>query len=750
MAILLDSYHKYQFRPLHFLNPSIMTAMSSIISPFHFLLILLVAAHSICCGATDKEKDVYIVYMGSLPEGQYSPTSHHLSLLEEILGESAATESIVRSYTRSFNAFAARLSNEEQQRIASKKEVLSVFPSRTLQLQTTRSWEFIGLAETAKRNPAVESDVIIGVLDTGIWPESESFSDKGYGPPPKKWKGTCKGGSNFTCNNKIIGARAYSSDQNSSVRDEEGHGSHTASTAAGSKVPDASFYGVAKGIARGGVPSARIAAYKVCDSIGCAGEDVLAAFDDAIADGVDLISISLGGEPIAVDSDIISIGSFHAMEKGILTVHSAGNEGPSVSSVSSVAPWLFSVAASSTDRKIITKVVLANGKTLTGNAVNSFTLNGTKFPLVYGKAASRSCSDILAWNCIEGCLDSRLVEGKIVVCNDPNVIEETSRVGALGTIILGDDQKDVSFVLPLPASILATDQFSVLQSFLNSTKNPQGSILKSETTKDTHAPVVASFSSRGPNSILEDILKPDISAPGIEILAAFSPVASLSSFNEDKRHAKYNILSGTSMACPHVTGAAAYIKTFHPDWSPSAIKSALMTTAWPMNATIQGQYEDGEFAFGAGHINPVKAKAPGLVYEASKDDYLKMLCSINITTFGTCPKHVTGSPKDLNYPSIQAQVNAVKKFTVEFPRTATNVGPGNSTYVAKVDVADSDIKVSVKPGTLSFKSSGEKKSFIVTVSGKGLKVTSRLSASLVWSDGTHNVRSPIVVYTNSL
>ncbi|KAF3969352.1 hypothetical protein CMV_006847 [Castanea mollissima] len=177
-----------------------MTAMSSIISPYHFLLILLVAAHSICCGATGKEKDVYIVYMGSLPEGQYSPTSHHLSLLEEVLGESAATESIVRSYTRSFNAFAAKLSNEEQQRIASKKEVLSVFPSRTLQLQTTRSWEFIGLTETAKRNPTVESDVIIGVLDTGIWPESESFSDKGYGPPPKKWKGACKGGSNFTCN----------------------------------------------------------------------------------------------------------------------------------------------------------------------------------------------------------------------------------------------------------------------------------------------------------------------------------------------------------------------------------------------------------------------------------------------------------------------------------------------------------------------------------------------------------------------
>ena len=152
--------------------------------------------------------------------------------------------------------------------------------------------------------------------------------------------------------------------ESTSARDEIGHGTHTASTAAGNKVPGASFNGLAKGIARGGVPSARIAAYKVCSQDGCLDQDILAAFDDAIADGVDLITISVGGSARPFEEDTIAIGSFHAMEKGILTVNSAGNNGPKAYSVSSLAPWLFSIAASSFDRKIINKVVLANGKTL--------------------------------------------------------------------------------------------------------------------------------------------------------------------------------------------------------------------------------------------------------------------------------------------------------------------------------------------------------------------------------------------------
>nr|POF27184.1 subtilisin-like protease sbt4.4 [Quercus suber] len=556
-------------------------------------------------------------------------------------------------------------------------EVLSVFPSRTLQLQTTRSWNFVGLTETAKRNPTVESDVIVGVIDSGIWPESESFRDEGFGPSPKKWK------VNLLELELTPRVKVLPQGMMKKALHEEGFHlqglQHT------------------KPVIHLGVKNRTY--------------------------GVDFITISVSGEPIPFKSDAIAISSFHAMEKGVLTLQSAGNNGPIASTVSSVAPWLFSLAASSTDREII---------------INSFTLNGTKFPLVYWKDASSNCNGSDARSNAEGCLDSSLVEGKIIVCDDIQGFEEAYRAGALGVIMLNDERKDVALVFPLPASTLAIDQYGALQSFLSSTKNPKGSILKSEATKNTHAPVVASFSARGPNSVVGYILKPDISAPGIDILAAYSPDASPSGVDDDKRSVKYSILSGTSMACPHVAGAAAYLKTFHPDWSPSAIKSALMTTAWPMNATKQDEYADGEFAFGVGHINLVKAIEPGLVYEASKDDYLKMLCSLNISSFGTCPKDVRGSPKDLNYPSMQAQVEAVKSFTVEFPRTVTNVGPAVSKYEAKVVVANSEINVIVKPSTLSFKSSGEKKSFIVTVFGKGLHTSNRLSESLVWSDGTHN------------
>jgi hypothetical protein len=284
-------------------------------------------------------------------------------------------------------------------------------------------------------------------------------------------------------------------------------------------------------------------------------------------------------------------------------------------------------------------------------------------------------------------------------------------------------------------------------------------------------------------------LQPDIAAPGIEILAAYSPVSPPSGNPKDKRSAKYSIMSGTSMSCPHAAGAAAYVKTFHPDWSPSAIKSALMTTgtytlfpfpwllhacmrciiffgkimiliryyrlilaAWPMNATkrVEDEYGEGEFAFGAGHVNPVKAIDPGLVYETSKDDYIRMLCSMRLSFFGTCPSEIKGSVKDLNYPSMQVRVEAGKSFTVEFPRTVTNVGLANSTFVSKVITDHSQMNVSVKPSILSFKSLKEKKSFVVIVSGKALPSPKRASAALVWSDRTHIVRSPIVVYTSFL
>ncbi|KAG4185748.1 hypothetical protein ERO13_A08G000113v2 [Gossypium hirsutum] len=697
-------------------------AMSSFLLVVDITVILMLCI-SHCHGAVEDDRKM---------------TNRFWTIFFFLILSSSVENYLIKSYKRSFNGFAAKLTDEEAKKLASFKEVVSVFPSKVYHLQTTRSWDFLGLNQTVKRNATAESNVIVGVLDTGIWPESDSFSDEGFGPRPKKWKGACKGGQNFTCNNKLIGARAHHSD---SARDMEGHGTHTASTAAGKNVVNASFYGLAEGIARGGVPSARIAAYKVCSGILCLSEDILAGFDDAIADGVDLISVSLALEiPVDLYQDPVAIGAFHAAEKGVLVLQSAGNSGTTgFQSVSSAAPWILSVAASTTDHLFVDKVVLGNGwKTLTGFSVNSFSLNRTKIPLVYGLQVTSSCDEAHARACYSYCLNKTLVKNKIVLCDVMNGVNAAYDAGALG-LITKYQVENLSFVVPLSAITLSSEDYDLVISYHNSTKEPKAEILRSETIKDKFAPIVASFSSRSPNAFVPDILKCTWSG----ILAAYSPAASPSTTTTDPRRVKYNIISGTSMSCPHVAGVAAYVKTFHPHWSPSAIKSALMTTAFPMDAP---RNQGAEFAYGSGHINP----------DTVEGDNIRFLCSIGYDEGSikiiagnntSCPKNSTKMlPRDFNYPTLTALVPAGKPFKVTFHRTVTNVGVARSTYNATIATL-SELEIKVVPQVLSFKSLTEKKSYNVTVSGKALDKRSMVSATLIWSDDTHGVRNPIVIHT---
>ncbi|WZZ31522.1 hypothetical protein YC2023_014923 [Brassica napus] len=671
-------------------------------SSFCLLSCIVVFLLGLVSAATDnrQDKQVYVVYMGSLPSRpDYTPMSNHISILQEVTGESSMEGRLVRSYKRSFNGFAARLTESEREQLAEMEGVVSVFPNKKLQLQTTASWDFMGLKEgkNTKRNLAVESDTIVGVIDTGVWPESESFSGKGFGPPPKKWKGVCSGGKNFTCNNKLIGARDYTGE---GTRDLDGHGSHTASTAAGNAVTGASFFGIGNGTARGGVPAARIAAYNVCTDLGCKTDAVLSAFDDAIADGVDVISVSLG------DDNAIP--------------------GPTPNSVASVAPWILTVAASTTNREFLTEVVIQNGKTLVGRSVNAFDLQGKNYPLVFQESQAK---------------------GKILVSE-----YSFSSKTAVATIIEG--YNNYATISPRPLSALSPDDYDFLLSYNKSTKSLQGTVLKTEAVFNQSAPKVVSFSSRGPNTLAVDLLKPDITAPGVEILAAYSPLSPPSL--EDQRRVKYSVLSGTSMSCPHVAGVAAYIKTFHPDWSPSMIQSAIMTTAWSMNASDTG-VASTEFAYGAGHVDPIAALNPGLVYELDKADHITFLCGLKYSS--KTLRLITGEavnctgntlPRNLNYASMTAKrARSNSPFTVTFNRTVTNVGTPNSTYISQI-VLNHGTKLSFKvsPSVLAMRSVKEKQSFTVTVSGSNIDPKLPSSASLVWSDGTHKVRSPIVVYTD--
>ncbi|KAF5940586.1 hypothetical protein HYC85_021753 [Camellia sinensis] len=587
----------------------------------------------------------------------------------------------------------------------------------------------------------------------GIWIKSPSFSDVGFGPPPSKWKGNCANGTNFVgCNNKVIGATCYNLDSGPvddlSPVDNDGHGTHTSSTAAGIPVKDASLYGIAEGTARGGVPSARIAMYKVCWSVGCTDMDLLAGFDAAIADGVDIISISIGGTPRQFFEDPIAIGSFHAMKNGILTSCSAGNSGPDFASIQNVAPWIMTVAASSINRQFKTTVKLGNGQNVSGISINTFSPKRQMYSLTNGAHAA-NYSDEIYGNvsaCDWGTLSKNMVKGRIIYCLGTSGQDSTIRdLGGEG-IIMAYDNSDLAFSFLIPATMITVTEGTKIDQYINTTKTARAVIYKSTTVNMT-APFVASFSSRGPQSITPNILKPDITAPGLSILAAYSELASMTGNRDDNRFVKFNIISGTSMACPHAAGAAAYVKSFHPDWSPAAIKSSLMTTAKRMKIKQQG----GALGSGSGQINPTRAIHPGLVYDIQMSSYLSFLCregynssTIRLLTGGkklyNCSSFKPAQGTDgLNYPSMHTQVaSGNSSISAVFYRIVTNVGYGNSVYVARVK--------SPKGLDVTFKRLHQKKSFKVVLKGKFMNDRAWiLSAVLEWSDSKHTVRSPILV-----
>ncbi|XP_047340227.1 subtilisin-like protease SBT4.3 [Impatiens glandulifera] len=731
-----------------------MTRSPVVVDFLYFLSVLFVSSViGISLESLNDQRKVYIVYMGSLPEGEYLARDHHISMMQA-LGHNKimADEKLIRSYTRSFNGFAANLNKKELSILRVMRGIVSVFPSQQFQAQTTRSWDYIGMSlKDVSQNPNVESDIIIGHLDAGVRPESHSFSDHGLGPIPTKWKGACLGGKNFTCNKKLIGARFYELLDTSANDLTIGHGTHTASTAAGRAIKNSNFFGIANGTVRGGVPSTRLAVYKVCNSF-CDGHNILAGFDDAIADNVDIITISISYNSIQNISDnVISIGSFHAMEKDILTVNAAGNLGSSgFGSTASIEPWIFTIGASA-DRTINNKFILGNGRTLMSNAVNGFDMSTDK-KLVYGRSVSSRCNESFSTQCTLDCIDPHLVNGNILVCDivittSSDIFVTAQSVGASGVVVREGEDLIIygPKIVPMPTAILKNSDFQYVKSYLKSKIVNSARIIKSEIVLN-HAPVVPSFSSKGPNTIFPQIFKPDISAPGVNILAANLREKSPSEYASNSKtfHSSYTFMTGTSMACPHVAGAVAYVKSKHLDWSASAIKSSLMTTARNMNFHYN---IDDELGHGAGYIDPMKAIHPGLVYETSKEDYFKMFCGLGpegvklrkiFRRKKKCMKGIETSPKDLNYPAMTSSVHKNSNFTISFFRTVTNVGHANSTYNAQVSTGDNMVYINVVPNVLSFVNLKEKKSFLVIVTGNWLN-QDHVSCSLIWFDGTHKI-----------
>ncbi|KAL2630487.1 hypothetical protein R1flu_015173 [Riccia fluitans] len=768
------------------------------------------AATAAAPGATisDLSLRTYIIQMS--PSEKPAVFTTHLSWYEstvysvrglrqsQLPAENEEHNEILHTYSTVFSGFAARLSAAEAEAMELRPGVLKAYPEQVRQLHTTYTPKFLGVDGTSVTDLTVEGkygqDVIIGVLDTGVWPERESFYDQDMEPIPARWKGKCVDEPTFNssnCNKKLIGAKYFSkgyeaatgpvntSAEYLSPRDDEGHGTHTASTAGGRLVNDASLLGFAPGAARGMAPKARLAVYKVCWASGCFDSDILAAFDAAVVDGVDVISLSVGGGVVPYFLDPIAIGTFSAMKKGIFISCSAGNSGPGPLTVTNVAPWITTVAASTVDRSFPATVKLGGtGDSFQGTSLYSGPdLGKNLLPLVYaGKSNKAGVSPGSASLCLDGTLDPAKVKGKIVLCDrgtnarvaKGQVVKAAGALGMILTNLPVDGAGLVADSHVLPATAVGAAAGIKIKAYINSTSQPMAIIEFGGTVYGVKpAPVLSSFSSRGPNPETPQILKPDITAPGVNILAAWTGAAGPTGLDGDDRRVDFNIISGTSMSCPHISGIAALLRAARPGWSPAAIKSAIMTSAYLKDNTgnILTDEATGNmsnpFAYGAGHVDPQKALDPGLVYDLGSEDYVRFLCSANYSlgaiklidpSVTACPSAPLGSPSDLNYPSVSVlfdQTGTSSAFLgTSFTRTLTNVGPAKSSY-SVTWVAPKGVKLSFSASVLEFTQVNEKLSFTVTVSAAPVRLPPGSVQSafgyMSWSDGVHAVGSPIVV-----
>lgn len=554
--------------------------------------------------------------------------------------------------------------------------------------------------------------------------------------------------------------------ESKSPRDSEGHGTHTASTAAGSVVANASFFHYAAGEARGMAAKARIAAYKICWSRGCFDSDILAAMDQAIADGVDVISLSVGATGYAPDyyDDSIAIGAFSATQHGIVVSCSAGNSGPGPYTAVNIAPWILTVGASTLDREFPADAILGDGRVFGGVSLYSGdSLPGFQIPLVYaGDAGSRYCYG--------GSLKSSKVQGKIVVCDRGGNarVEKGSAVksaGGLGMIMANTADSGEELIADshlIPATMVGATAANEIRQYIRSSQFPTATIKFHGTVigPSPPSPKVASFSSRGPNHLTPEILKPDVIAPGVNILAGWTSASAPTDLDIDPRRVEFNIISGTSMSCPHVSGLAALLRKAYPNWSPAAIKSALMTTSYSVDnsgSNIKDLATGGEsspFVHGAGHVDPNRALNPGLVYDIDSNDYTAFLCSVGYTSSqisvflrepaGTevCNSKFS-TPGNLNYASFSV-VFGSGSDVVKYKRTVKNVGGvADMVYEVKVN-APPGIEISVVPSKLEFSSGNQTLSYEVEFRSDG-EVGGQKFGSIEWSDGVHLVRSPVAV-----
>ncbi len=743
---------------------------------------------------------------------------------QQVLSKAGSGTELVYSYKFGLNGFAARMSPVQAQKLRGLDDVLNIWEDEVRPLVTTDSRTFLGLFDNPgglRSEHALDGEgIIIGVIDSGIAPGHPGLADQRQADRPRlcrsswaestilgkwlcrsydkqpdvvdfdaveDWNGTCESGEQFAatdCNNKLIGARWFiTGAENSgpidaseyrSPRDADGHGTHTATTAAGRRV-SASIFGTLIGDVEGMAPRARVAVYKACwlrpseSRASCNSSDLASAIDTAVADGVDIISYSVGSSmrDITAPDDVALMA---ATKAGVLAVVAAGNDGPNLASIGSPAgaPWVITAAASSRNgssslaaMEIATPPSIA-GKYAMKEALFSPLLadsdpieaklvladdDDTSLPSGNLGIRSDGCQPLVNGNEVSGNIALMQRSG----CRFTDMVKNAEDAGAVAALIynLAGDPI-VMFgelgIVDIPAVMIGQADGNLILAELDANNEVTAVLEKGVLlTQNDTGNVMANFSGRGPGPVA-DILKPDVTAPGVNIIAGFTPDPANAMSGEN-----FAYLSGTSMSTPHVAGVAALLRQAHPDWSPAAIKSALMTSARQNLQLPAGSNATNPFDYGAGHIVPNEAMSPGLVYELSNDDYDAYACGIASPAVDKtrCDELASAGfsffARDLNQPSISVSRLASQETVT---RRVTNLGDEAGIYNVQV-AAPSGIRIDVVPPSISL-APGSTASYDVTISYESGPLDLWRFGSMTWVSDDNEARSVIAVKPASI
>jgi subtilisin family serine protease len=684
---------------------------------------------------------------------------------------------LLHQYTTVLNGFAARLSPSEAAAVNATPGVVAVIPDQIRRPVTDSTPGYLELdnPQGAWATGYTGEDVVVAVIDTGIWPEHPSFDPAGYGGPPAGFVPSgCEFGAEdfnsddagFACGGKLVTARAFGTALHGgdgaglaageflSARDADGHGSHTAAVAAGNGRVRASILDAEWGRVSGIAPRARLAVYKACwmteTGSACSTADLVAAIDQAVADGVDVINYSVGSGSAVFGADELAF--LHAAAAGVMVAAAAGNGGPDASTIAApaTAPWVTTVGAATHGRGFQGLVTLGDGTELSGVSISG------------GVASTRLVSAADAGNvdCDPAVAFTVDVAGAVVVCARGGGLARVDKSRAVAeqggaAMILVNAGEDESLEIDshhLPTVHVPVAAREAIDAYLTAAEEA-GETPTAELSGGAPVAgdggVLAEFSARGPNSLSPDIVKPDLVAPGVGILAASTPDPIAGPANQ-----LFAAMSGTSAASPHVAGVFALLAHAHPDWTPAMAKSALVTGARRDVYAPDGQTPAEPFEMGAGYLWPGpqvyqrgSAFNPGLVYDAGPADYTAFACGAGLGELwepGTCEGLAeSGLPTeagDLNQPAI-AVADLARTRTVT--RTVTSVSDKTRAFTVEVREPPG-FTVDVSPQTIAL-DPGESASFTVTITRERDDVGAWRYGTLSWATDGYRVTSPIAV-----